>query len=75
MMIGPLLGVLYSQAVRFSSQGLLWWEGKGGSTVLTPLGRTIFVVLLMTGMIVGAVCGNAIDARSSDRKGRVTELG
>jgi hypothetical protein len=64
---GPLLGVLFFQAVRISPPGPLWWEGKGGSTVLTSLGRTISIVLLITGMIVGLVCGSALDARSSKR--------
>ncbi len=61
-MIGPLLGVLFSLAFRLGE--------KGGYTVLALPGRIIFLVLLMTGMIVGLVCGNAIDTRSSDKKER-----
>lgn len=73
-MIGPLLGVLFSQA-RVGSPGLLWWEGKGGETFMTPLGRIIFVILITAGAIVGALCGRVIETRSRDWKEQVTEFG
>jgi hypothetical protein len=37
--------------------GYLWWEGKGGETILTPLGRIVASTLVIAGAVVGALCG------------------
>jgi hypothetical protein len=73
-LIGPLLGVLFAQA-RIGPAGLFWWTGKGGDTLLTPLGRTIFVIVLMSGVIGGALFGRMIEAWSRDRSAKETEIG
>jgi hypothetical protein len=59
-MAGPLLGLLFS-FTRIGPAGLIWWEGKGGETILTPLGRTIGVTLVIAGAIAGSLCGMAFD--------------
>ena len=72
-MIGPLLGVLFSHA-RIGPAGYFWWEGKGGETFLTPLGRTIFVIVFVSGAITGALCGRVFDAWSGEWSERTTEI-
>jgi len=72
--MGPLLGILYSQA-RIGSPGQLWSVGKGGETFMTPSGRTIFVIVVVGGAIVGALCGRAIDARSRESGAKGAEIG
>jgi hypothetical protein len=72
-MIGPLLGVLFSQA-RIGPKGFSWWAGKGGETFLTPLGRTIFVIVFVGGTIAGAFCGRAVDVWRGERSERATEI-
>jgi hypothetical protein len=59
---GPVLGLLFTLA-RVGPAGLVWWQGKGGETILTPLGRTILSVIIVIGGFAGAVCGWAFDSR------------
>jgi hypothetical protein len=61
-LIGPLLGVLFSEA-RIGPAGHFWWQGKGGETLLTYLGYTIAVIVIVGGAIGGALCGMLLDAR------------
>jgi hypothetical protein len=72
-MIGPLLGVLFSHA-RIGPAGYFWWEGYGGEIFLTSLVRTIFVIVLVSGAIIGAFCGRAFDAWSGEWSERTTEI-
>ena len=58
---GPFLGLLFWTA-RIGPSGLLWFEGKGGETIQTPLGRTVVAVLFAAGAVVGALLGWAFDA-------------
>jgi len=62
-LIGPFLGFLFFVA-RIGPAGHFWWQGKGGETFLTPLGKFILVSLFVGGAYVGVFCGWAIDARS-----------
>jgi hypothetical protein len=59
---GPVLGLLFSFA-RIGPVGLVWWQGKGGATILTPLGRTCCSVILLVGAFAGYLCGLALEAR------------
>jgi hypothetical protein len=52
---------------RICPAGLIWWEGKGGETILTPLGRIICSIIFALGGIGGALCGWALDARYRSR--------
>ncbi len=72
-MIGPLLGVLLSHA-RIGPEGYFWWEGKGGETFLTPLGRTIFVIVFVSGAILGALSVRVFDLWSGEWSERTTEI-
>ena len=59
---GPVLGLLFTFA-RIGPAGLIWWQGKGGETILTPLGRIIVSIIIVVGAFAGALCGWAFDAR------------
>jgi hypothetical protein len=59
---GPVLGLMFIWA-RIGPAGLIWWQGKGAETILTPLGRTICSIIFAIGGIGGALCGWALDAR------------
>jgi hypothetical protein len=59
---GPVLGLLITFA-RIGPAGLIWWQGKGGETILTPLGQIIVSMIILVGAIVGALCGWAFEAR------------
>jgi hypothetical protein len=74
-MIGPLLllGLLFFHA-RIGPAGYFWWEGKGGETFLTRLGRNIFAIMFVSSGIIGAVCGRVIDAWSGEWSERTTEI-
>ena len=58
-MAGPVLGILFS-FTRIGPAGLIWLEGKGGP-ILTPVGRTIGVIIVIAGAIAGSLCGMAFD--------------
>jgi hypothetical protein len=59
---GPALAAL-SLLTRIGPRGLLWLEGKGGSTIQTPLGRIISAIILVVGTLAGALLGFALEAR------------
>jgi hypothetical protein len=59
---GPVLAAL-SLFTRIGARGLLWLEGKGGSTIQTPLGWIISAIILMVGTLAGALLGFALEAR------------
>jgi hypothetical protein len=59
---GPVLGILFTLA-RIGPAGLIWWQGKGGETILTALGQIIVGIIIVVGAVVGALCGWAFDAR------------
>jgi hypothetical protein len=59
---GPALALMFIWA-RIGPAGLIWWQGKGGETILTPWGRMICCILFAIGGIGGALCGWASDAR------------
>lgn len=61
-MMGPLAAILFSVA-RVGPRGLLWFEGKGGETVLTPKGRIVVVVVTIAVAFAGALCGIVLDVR------------
>jgi hypothetical protein len=63
---GPVLGLMFIWA-RIGPAGLIWWQGKGGETILTPLGRIICSIIFAMGGIGGALCGWALDARHRPR--------
>ncbi|WP_165226099.1 hypothetical protein [Aquisphaera insulae] len=56
---GPILGFLYSCA-RIGPPGVLWFQGKGGETILTPRGRGILSVVFLAGSYAGIFGGWAI---------------
>jgi hypothetical protein len=53
---GPLLGFVFAYA-RVGPLGLLWFEGKGGETILTPVGRIVDSIVFFVGAIAGIACG------------------
>jgi hypothetical protein len=59
---GPVLALMFIWA-RIGPEGFIWWQGKGGETILTPLGRIICSIIFAIGGIGGALCGWAMDAR------------
>jgi hypothetical protein len=59
---GPVLGFLCSFA-RIGPVGLLWWLGKGGETILTPLGRICCSIIVFVGAFAGVLCGLALEAK------------
>ncbi len=61
-MAGPVL-VALSLFTRIGPRGLLWLQGKGGSTIQTPLGRFICGIILVVGTFAGALLGFALEAR------------
>lgn len=62
VLAGPVLGLLFTFA-RIGPAGLIWWQGKGGETILTPLGRTIVSVIMIVGAVAGALGVLALEAR------------
>jgi hypothetical protein len=62
-LVGPILGILFS-FTRIGPPGFLWFEGKGGETIQTPLGRLIESVIWIVGSWVGALFALAVEARS-----------
>jgi hypothetical protein len=63
---GPVLGLIFIWA-RIGPAGLIWWQGKGDKTILTPLGRIICSIIFAVGGIGGALCGCALDAKYRPR--------
>ena len=61
-MAGPLLAAV-SLLIRIGPKGLLWLEGKGGSTIQTPLGMIISAIILAVGTVAGALLGFVLEAR------------
>ena len=61
-MAGPVLGFLFT-LTRIGPPGHIWWEGKGGETIPTPLGRIICSIIIVAGAFAGALCGLAWEAR------------
>ena len=59
---GPAVGLLFTFA-RIGPAGIIWWQGKGGETILTPTGRIIVCIVIVAGAFAGALCGWAFDAR------------
>jgi hypothetical protein len=57
---GPILAVLFS-FIRIGPPGFIWWEGKGGETIQTPLGRIILSIIFVSGAYAGCLCGWALD--------------
>ena len=57
---GPVLGILFS-FTRIGPPGFLWFEGKGGETIQTPLGRLIESVIWIVGSWVGALLALAVE--------------
>jgi hypothetical protein len=66
LLVGPLLGVLFTEA-RIGPAGHLWWEAKGGETILTSSGKTIAVIVIVCGAIAGALCGLLLEAKFPPR--------
>lgn len=64
---GPVLGLLFTFA-RIGPAGLIWWQGKGGETILTPLGRIFCSIIFAMGALAGALCGLAWQARHRPRR-------
>jgi hypothetical protein len=62
LLTGPILGLLFTFA-RIGPAGLVWWQGKGGETILTPLGRIFCSIIFAVGAFAGALCGLALEAR------------
>jgi hypothetical protein len=60
---GPVLALMFIWA-RIGPAGLIWWQGKGGETILTPSGRIICSIIFAIGGIGGALGGWAWDARN-----------
>jgi hypothetical protein len=60
VLAGPILAVLFS-FTRMGPPGFVWWEGKGGETIATPLGRMILSILFVSGGFAGGLCGWALD--------------
>ncbi len=59
---GPVLGLL-STSARIGPAGLIWWQGKGGETILTPLGRIFCSIIFAVGAFAGVLCGVALEVR------------
>jgi len=59
---GPVLGLLFTFA-RIGPAGLIWWQGKGGETILTTLGRIFCSIIFAVGGFAGALFGLALEAR------------
>ena len=59
---GPVLGILFS-FTRIGPLGFLWFEGKGGETIQTPVGRLIESVIWIVGSLVGTLFALAVEAR------------
>ncbi len=59
---GPVLGLLFAFA-RVGPAGLFWWQGKGGETILTPLGRILCSIVFAVGAYAGVLCGLALEAK------------
>jgi len=62
LLVGPVLGLLFTCA-RIGPTGFIWWQGKGGETILTPLGRVFCSIIVAMGACAGALCGLALEAR------------
>ncbi len=58
---GLVLGLLFS-FTRIGPPGFLWFEGKGGETFQTPLGRLIDVIGIVGSWVV-ALFALAVEAR------------
>jgi hypothetical protein len=56
---------------RIGPVGGIWFEGKGGEMILTPLGRVICSVIFFVGAASGALCGAAFDARCRPGRGGI----
>lgn len=65
-LIGPLSAAVISPG-RVGPEHFLWWQGKGGETILTSLGRIVVAGLLIGGSSIGSACGLAIDFWSAGR--------
>jgi hypothetical protein len=61
VLAGPVLGLVFFMA-RIGPVGLIWWEGPGGETNLTPLGQFVFRMIIVVGAFVGLLCGLALVA-------------
>lgn len=59
---GPFLGILFLVA-RIGPAGLIWWEGKGGETIPTSLGRITACLIIVLGAWTGALCALVLEAR------------
>jgi hypothetical protein len=62
VLVGPLLGVAFIMA-RIGPAGLFWWEGPGGETIMTALGRFVYSMIILVGAFAGLLCGSALVAR------------
>ena len=58
---GPAVGLLFTFA-RIGPAGIIWWQGKGGETILTPRADHRLHRNSRRGLR-GALCGWAFDAR------------
>ena len=61
-LLGPALGILFSFS-RIGPPGLIWWQGKGGETIQTPLGRGILSVTVVVGAFASAFLALVLEAR------------
>jgi hypothetical protein len=59
---GPVLGILFSFS-RIGPSGLVWFEGKGGGTIQTPLGQIIESIVFVVGSWVGVLFALALEAK------------
>jgi hypothetical protein len=56
---GAILALLFSVS-RLGPRAFLWFEGKGGETILTPLGNIVRAIVFVTGAFTGSFCERAI---------------
>jgi hypothetical protein len=48
---------------RIGPAGHLWWEGKGGESIPTPLARTICIAIFAVGALAGGLCRFVLEVR------------
>ena len=62
-LVPALLFILVFIFARIGPRGFLWWEGKGGETIPTPLARIIAIAIFAVGAFGGAICAFVLEVR------------